>query len=95
MSPNYIPPNPHLASPHDELAINLDKVLNAAPTLRGSPDIAMAVAKMPGDVADNAQYVGALHLINGLARAVHGHIQDNGGGTDLIKAALQYHAENE
>ena len=62
---------------HDNLAINIEKVLNAAPTRKNFPDIVLAVAQGGGDVEDNAQAVGALHLIAGVAKSVHGHVQDN------------------
>ena len=75
---DYTPPNPSVSGDvHDDLAVKLDKVLKAAPTLAHTPDLALAVANMPGNPEDNAQSVGALHLINAVAKTVHTHVADN------------------
>ena len=45
---DYTPPNPSVSGDvHDDLAVKLDKVLKAAPTLAHTPDLALAVANMP------------------------------------------------
>jgi hypothetical protein len=76
--PEYVPPIPSVGGDvHDDLAIKLDKVLKAAPTLAHAPDLAVAVAQMPGKIEDNAQAVGALHLINAVAKTVHTHVAEN------------------
>jgi len=77
---------------HDHLAINIDKVLNAAPTLKNFPDLVLAVAQGGGDIEENAQALGALHLITAVAKAAHNHVQDNPEAyTALIKQAKNYH----
>lgn len=69
----------------DHLAINLDKVLTAAPTLRAFPDLAVAVAHAGGDVERNAQAVGGLHLMQVMSQAIHQHVNDN---MDQYQAAI-------
>ena len=77
---------------HDHLAINIEKVLNAAPTLKNFPDLVLAVAQGSGDIEDNAQAVGALHLISAIAWSTSNHVQDNPEAyTNLIKKAGDYH----
>jgi len=79
---------------HDHLAINIDKVLNAAPTLKNFPDLVLAVAQGGGDIEDNAQAVGALHLISTIAKSTNNHVQDNPEMyTDLIKNARDTHEQ--
>ena len=61
----------------DHLAINLDRVLTAAPTLRAMPDLAVAVANAGGDIERNAQAVGGLHLMQVMTQAIHQHVNDH------------------
>ena len=76
----------------DHMAINMDKILRAAPTLRSMPDLVVAIAKAGGDVEDNAQAVAGLHMINTISRAVHDHVQDNREHYDKIaEHAGKYH----
>lgn len=55
---------------HGTVAANLNKVLNAAPTLIHHPDLAHASVVAGGDVASNAQSLAGFHLINTVTNAV-------------------------
>jgi hypothetical protein len=80
----------------DMLSINLEKVLNAAPTLKHSPDLALAIANAGGDVENNAQAVGALQLIHHIAATVHEHsINSPQMYSEMIRHAQKMHGEAE
>ena len=69
--------DPTKDTPHDALAINLEKTLNAAPSLKAHPDIVYHVAHSGGNVEDNAQLIAGIHLIHQLAKAVYLHVDSN------------------
>jgi len=76
MTPTDVP-NPSNAPFHDNMAVEIDRVLKAAPTLKQHPDLVVAIAKQGGDVESNAQMVGALQLVHAVAQSVHQHAQEN------------------
>ena len=88
-----MPQNLPSASIDDHMAINIDKVLRAAPTLRVMPDLVVAIANAGGDVERNAQAVGGMHMAQVISQAVHSHIQDNREHYDtMIGHANKIHA---
>ena len=62
----------------DHMAINVGRVLKAAPTLVKQPDLVMAVAiSGVDDLEDMAQGVAGLFLMYMVGRMVHEHAQNN------------------
>jgi len=61
----------------DNLAINVDKVLKAAPTLKVMPELVTYIAQHSDDIENDSQAVAGLHLMQTMAHAIHGHYQEN------------------
>ena len=62
---------------HDNLAINVNHSLLAAPVLKNAPDLAWMTSYMGGDVVNRAQGVAGLHIANQIGHAVANFHRDN------------------
>lgn len=78
---------------HGDLAQKLDEVLTAVPSFLHHPDLAYAVASYGGDIAENAQKLAGLQIINNIAIHSHQHALNtiNNGQHAQEIADLQSH----
>lgn len=68
----YRPPNVH-----DLNAINLDKAIKAAPTIKYHPDLGLAAVRAGGNIVENAQSLSGFHLANTLFDTATDHLRAN------------------
>ena len=73
----------------DNLALNIDKVLTAAPTLKAVPELVTYLAQHSDDIENDAQAVAGVHLMQTMAHAIHGHYQENKPQYDNLLEAVK------